>query len=78
MDVRFEATNYTFYIKVRRDINGKKQIKIRRIKVQDLLLHTFPIVGWISQAFVYTCSLLVICDSQPEKYKDLVSKIYGI
>ena len=74
LDIRFHPGRGTFYLKVKQG----NRIKTKEISVDQMIFKIFPKVGWIVQAFTYSSMLLVLCGTEPTKFKNVTNRIYHL
>ena len=74
LDIRFHPGRGTFHLKVKRG----NRIKTKEISVDQMIFNIFPKVGWLAQAFTYSSMLLVLCGTEPTKFKNVINRIYHL
>ncbi|MCP4153409.1 MAG: hypothetical protein GY757_37120 [bacterium] len=53
-----------------------KKTKTKEISINEFVLHKYPVVGWVAQAFIYSAPLLIIAGTSPDKYKAKSKEIF--
>ncbi|MCJ7570725.1 MAG: hypothetical protein MUO82_02450 [Candidatus Thermoplasmatota archaeon] len=76
IDIRYDTNKDIFQIKVKEF--GKKSINIKNISAKEMILEIFPKVGWIVQGFIFSCTLMVLMGTAPDKYTEIMDKINNI
>ena len=74
LDIRFHPSRGTFHLKVKLG----NRIKTKEISADQMMVKIFPKVGWIVQAFIYSSMLLVLCGTEPTKFKKIINQIYHL
>ncbi|MED1114027.1 hypothetical protein [Bacillus paramycoides] len=56
----------------------KGRIVNEKISYNTMILEIFPLIGWFTQAFIYSGILVVLSRENQEKFKEAINDIYGV
>ena len=72
LNIRFVPDKNSFRFKIKK---GKK-IKSKEVTIEKFIFEKFPVVGWITQAFVFSSMLLILAGLSPNKFRENAKKIF--
>lgn len=70
-------SNENVYLLKSTSSKGKKG-KTRKIKPDDMIKNIYPFIGWISQAFIYSCIILCLAYEEMDRFKTSMARVIEI